>query len=184
MPATLDTKEFQAELRRLDTLLQESARMADPAAQAHARALVQAVLGLHSAGLERILTHLDQRTRDACVQDEIVGGLLLLHGLHPLELEERVREALEQVRPTLQLHGCAVELIEVDDGVVRLQVEGGRPSSAAEIRQTIEEALTGKAPDAAAVEIEGLPEMPCTIAQRVSTMAPSSGRMSTTLPSM
>ena len=66
---------------------------------------MQAVLGLHGAGLERILTHLDDATLDACVRDEIVGGLLLLHGLHPLELEERVREALEQVRPTLQLHG-------------------------------------------------------------------------------
>jgi hypothetical protein len=162
MPATLDAKEFQTELRRLDTLLRESARIADPAAQAHVRALVQAVLGLHTAGLERILAHLDERTLNACVQDEIVGGLLLLHGLHPLELKERVGEALAQVRSTLQLNGSAVELIEVDDGVVRLRVEGGSIASAAAIRQAIEEAMNGKAPDAAAVEIEGLPEIPIT----------------------
>jgi len=168
MPATLDAKEFQTELRRLDTLLQESARIADPAAQAHGRALVQAVLGLHGAGLERIFAHLEaagetgRTVLDACVRDEIVGGLLLLHGLHPLELRDRVSEALEQVRPTLQLHGSAVELIDVDDGVVRLRVEGGSVSSVAAIRQAIEDAITGKAPDAAAVEIEGLPEVPLT----------------------
>jgi Fe-S cluster biogenesis protein NfuA len=160
MPATLDINEFQADLRRLDKLLQESARIADPAAQAHIRALVQAVLGLHAAGLERILTHLDEPTRNACVQDEIVGGLLLLHGLHPLELKERVSEALEQVRPTLQMQGCAVELVDADDGIVRLRVEGGSASSAAAIRQAIEEAMNGKAPDAAALEIEGLAEIP------------------------
>ena len=160
MPNTLDAKEFQAQLRRLDTLLQESARIADPAAQVHARALVQAVLNLHCAGLERILALLDPTTLDACVQDEIVGGLLLLHGLHPLELEERVREALEQVRPTLQLHGCAVESFDVNDGVVLLRLAGDCESSAAVIRQTLEEALTAKAPDAAAVEIEGLPDVP------------------------
>jgi hypothetical protein len=95
MPATLDAKEFQAELRRFDTLSQESARIADPAAQAHGRALVQAVLGLHGAGLERIFAHLEaagetgRTVLDACVRDEVVGGLLLLHGLHPLELKER-----------------------------------------------------------------------------------------------
>ena len=44
--------------------------------------------------------------------------------------------------------------------MVRLRVEGGRASSAVEIRQTLEEAMTGKAPDAAAVEIEGLPGIP------------------------
>jgi hypothetical protein len=80
MPATLDAKEFQAELRRFDTLSQESARIADPAAQAHGRALVQAVLGLHGAGLERIFAHLEaagetgRTVLDACVRDEVVGG--------------------------------------------------------------------------------------------------------------
>jgi Fe-S cluster biogenesis protein NfuA len=160
MQTMLDANEFQADLRRLDRLLQESGRIADPAAQAHIRALVQAVLGLHAAGLERILTHLDEPTLNACARDDIVGGLLLLHGLHPLELKGRVREALEQVRPTLQMQGCAVELVDIGDGVVRLRVEGGSASSAPSIRQAIEEAMNGKAPDAAAVEIEGLAEIP------------------------
>ncbi len=166
MPTTLDAKDFQAELRRLDSLLQESGRFTDPAAQAHARALVQAVLGLHAAGLERVLSHLEAAGKaarpalDACIADEVVSGLLLLHGLHPLDLEERVREALGHLRPTLQLQGGAVELVGVEEGVVRLRLVGDCESSAEAIRQTIEEAINGRAPDAAAVEIEGLPEVP------------------------
>lgn len=169
MPTTLDAKDFQAELRRLDTLLQESGRFTDPAAQAHVRALVQAVLGLHGAGLERILSHLEDAGEaarpalDACITDEVVSGLLLLHGLHPLDLEERVREALEQVRPALAAHGGAVELVGMEDGLVRLRLADscdGCPSSAATMRQIIEEAIFGKAPDATAVEVEGLTDNP------------------------
>ena len=73
-----------------------------------------------------------------------MGGLLLLHGLHPLDLEARVRQALDKVRPYLRSHGGNVELLGVDEGVVRLRLEGschGCPSSAATMRQTIEEAI-------------------------------------------
>lgn len=169
MTTTLDAKEFQTELRRLDALLQEANRLTDPAAQAVARSLTQAVLALHAAGLECILAHLSEggdagrRVYDACVQDEVVSGLLLLHGLHPVGLEERVREALEQVRPALASHGGAVELVGLEDGVVRLRLVGscdGCPSSAVTMRQTIEEAIYGKAPDVTAVEVENRTERP------------------------
>ena len=96
---------------------------------------------------------------DACARDDVVGGLLLLHGLHPLDLEARVRQALEQVRPYLRSHGGNVELLGVGDGVVRLRLEGschGCPSSAVTMKQTIEEAILAKAPDVTAVEVEGL----------------------------
>ena len=46
----------------------------------------------------------------------MVGGLLMLHGLHPLDLETRVRQALDQVRPYLRSHGGNVELLGVSDG--------------------------------------------------------------------
>ena len=160
---TLDSKGFQGELRRLDGLLREAKRFADPAVQAHCRALVQAVLALHGAGLERILAHLDEAGEvgravlDACADDEVVGGLLLLHNLHPLDLEARVSQALDQVRPMLRGHGAEVDLLGVRDGVVRLRVHGGGDgcgSSSAALRQAVEEAVVGRAPDATAVEVE------------------------------
>jgi Fe-S cluster biogenesis protein NfuA len=98
---------------------------------------------------------------DACARDEVVGGLLLLHGLHPLDVETRVRQALEQVRPYLRSHGGNVELLGVDGGVVRLRLEGSChscPSSSATMQQTVEEAIYGKAPEVTAVEVEGMAE--------------------------
>ena len=47
--------------------------------------------------------------------------MLLLQGLHPFEVEDRVRQALESVRPYLRSHGGNVELIEVD-GIARLRL--------------------------------------------------------------
>jgi Fe-S cluster biogenesis protein NfuA len=164
MSDTLDARAFQARLRRLDDLLQEVERLADPAAQARTREIVQALLDLHGAGLGRILGHLAEAGEagasvlDACARDDVVGGLLLLHDLHPLGLEARVLQALDQVRPQLRSHGGNVELIGVDDGVVRLRLVGschGCPSSAVTMKQTIEEAIVGRAPDAIAIEVEG-----------------------------
>ena len=169
MTNTLDAKEFQAELQRLDALLRDVERFPDPAAQSHMRAMVRAVLDLHGTGLARILSHLEtsgapgHAIRDVCVHDDVVGGLLLLHGLHPLDMEERVRQALDDVRPYLRSHGGNVELLGIDDGVVRLRLQGSChscPSSAVTMQQTIEEAIAGKAPDVTAVELEDVTETP------------------------
>jgi Fe-S cluster biogenesis protein NfuA len=156
-----DIREFQERLERLESLLQQVERWTDPAAQASMREIVQSILDLHRSGLERMLDYLDAAVVDTCARDEVVAGMLLLHGLHPLDLEARVRQALEQVRPALRGHGGEVVLLEVRDGVVRLRLEGnchGCPSSSATMRQTIEEAIVGKAPDALAVEVEGMVE--------------------------
>jgi Fe-S cluster biogenesis protein NfuA len=163
MSNTLDAREFQARLERLDDLVREVERFTDPAAQAHMREIVQAVLDLHGAGLERLLGHMEEAGEggaaafDACTRDDVVGGLLLLHGLHPLDLETRVLQALEQVRPALRTHGGNVELVDTRDGVVRLRMLGnchGCPSSAVTMKQTIEEAIFARAPDVTAIEVE------------------------------
>ncbi len=163
MANTLDAREFHGRLQRLDVLLNEVGRFADPSAQSHMREIVQAVLELHGAGLERILGHMHAagvggaEALDACARDDVVGGLLLLHDMHPLDLEARVLQALEQVRPALRSHHGDVELIDVVDGVVRLRLLGschGCPSSAVTMKQTIEEAILARAPDVTAVKVE------------------------------
>jgi Fe-S cluster biogenesis protein NfuA len=164
MTSTLDRREFQARLERLDALLRESEHSADPAARSRLQEVVRAILDLHGAGLERVVEHLEdagdcgRAILDACASDALVAGLLLLHGLHPLDVEARVRQALDGVRPYLQAHGGNVELLRVDGNVVRLQLHGnchGCPSSAATMKQTIEEAIYGKAPEVTAIEVAG-----------------------------
>lgn len=169
MPSPLETREFQARLARLDSLIHDAEHSPDPTAQAHARNVAQAVLDVHAPALERLLELLDEAgdagrgVLDACARDEVVGGLLLLHGLHPLDLETRVNQALEEVRPALHAHGGNVSLTGITDGVIRLRLEGnchGCPSSAVTMRQTIEEAIVARAPDAAAIEVEGESQTP------------------------
>jgi Fe-S cluster biogenesis protein NfuA len=173
MTETFDAREFQARLQRLDDRLQELERLGDPAVQARVREVVQALLDLHGEGLGRILGHLESAgaagaaALEACARDDVIGGLLLLHGLHPLDLESRVLQALDDVRPRLRAHHGDVELIGVADGVVRLRLLGschGCASSAVTMKQTIEQAVLGRAPDAVALEVEGAVDEPLTTA--------------------
>ena len=164
MPETLDARDFKARMERLDALLREVEGLPDEKARDDIREVVQAVLDLHGSGLARVLGHLDDagpagaEVLDALARDEVVAGLLLLHDLHPRSLEERVLQALDQVRPGLRTHGGGVELLGTEGGVVRLSLTGnchGCPSSAATMKQTVEEAIVALAPDAVAIEVEG-----------------------------
>jgi Fe-S cluster biogenesis protein NfuA len=176
MASTLDAREFPSRLQRLDALLRQLEHQADPAALASFQEILQTVLDLHGAGLDRLLAQVaeagdaSQAVLDFCAEDEVVGGMLLLHGLHPLDLEGRVRQALDGVRPYLRSHGGNVEVLAIRDGVVHLRLRGschGCASSAATVKQTIEQAIFGRAPEIVAVEVENV----------VATVADESGRL-------
>jgi Fe-S cluster biogenesis protein NfuA/nitrite reductase/ring-hydroxylating ferredoxin subunit len=109
----------------------------------------QAMAELH-AGSEMI---------DRFGEDDLVASLLLLYGLHPLDVEARVLVALDKVRPYLRSHGGNVDLLGVQEGIVRLQLQGscnGCASSAMTLNLAIEEAIYNAAPDIVALEVEGV----------------------------
>jgi Fe-S cluster biogenesis protein NfuA len=176
MNGTLDLKEFQGRMQHLDVMLREAEHLADPAARDRLRQIVQAVLELHGTGLERLLDLVAEAgdagrgILDACARDDVVSGLLLLHGLHPSDLDERVRQALDSVRPYLRSHGGNVILLKVADGVVRLRLEGSCKhcsSSTVTMQLTVEEAIFARAPDVTAVEVEQAEESPAHDGARV-----------------
>ncbi len=159
-----DDKKFQQRMQRVESLLQQVERFADPAARDAAREVVQALMDLHGAALAAMLERAaaagetGRALIDAFADDDLVSSVLLLYGLHPLGLEERVRRALQSVRPALSAHHGDVELLGIEDGVVRLRLLGscdGCPSSAVTLKTTVEEAIVAAAPDAVAVEVEG-----------------------------
>ena len=116
--------------------------------------LVQALLDMYGEGLARIVA-----ADSVPVEDELVAHLLLLHGLHPVPVVERVGGALDEVRPYLVAHGGGVELLGVSDGVVHLRLEGacnGCPSSALTLTSAVEEAIHRAAPDIERIEAEGV----------------------------
>jgi Fe-S cluster biogenesis protein NfuA len=153
---------------RIAALLGELAS-AGPAVGGQAEELVQLLTRLYGAGLERILTVLYDAGPaaapwvDRLAEDELVASLLVLHDLHPLDLEARVARALDQVRLYLGSHGGGVELLGVADGVVRLRLAGscdGCPSSAVTMKLAIERAIEEAAPEIAGIEVEGVAPEP------------------------
>jgi Fe-S cluster biogenesis protein NfuA len=164
MAVSTEDRQLHDRVRRVESLLHEVEQFKDPQMRAKTREIVQVLMDLHGAGLEKMLTHLASTGDaglamiDSLAQDELVASLLLLYGLHPLDLEARVNQALVKVRPYLSSHGGNVELLGVEEGVVRLRLQGschGCPSSAVTLKQTIEEAIMEKAPDAAGIQVEG-----------------------------
>jgi Fe-S cluster biogenesis protein NfuA len=132
----------------------------DPASDARALAAVQAVVELYGSALARIVAQVGPGTTSALAGDELVGHLLLVHDLHPLGVEERVREALAGVRPYLESHGGDVELLAVEGSVARVRLQGscdGCPASAMTLKLAIEEAVLAAAPDVERVEAQQPP---------------------------
>jgi len=154
--------QFQKELGRIEELINALGAAADSAVAAQARELVQALLELHGVTLERALEIVhenDPTLVDKLADDPLVSNLLILHGLHPLDLEARVRGALEKVKPRLGLHGGSVEMVGVTpEGGIKLRLEGncnGCPSSRVTLKSSIEEAIYAAAPDVTGLEVEG-----------------------------
>ena len=87
---------------------------------------------------------------DEALNDDLVASMLLLHGLHPDDIQTRVLRGIEKVRPYLQSHGGDVELAGVRDGIVRLVLHGSCgscPSSSLTLKNAVEDALFEAAPD-------------------------------------
>ena len=146
---------------RVEGLLGELRSLADPAARAAAEEAVRLLVELYGAGLERVVELAGNgpggtELLDRLAADELIGSLLVVHGLHPLSTEERVQRALDKVRPYLGSHAGGIELLGVDDdGVAHLRLQGscsGCPSSTMTLKLAIEDAIHKAAPDVERIE--------------------------------
>jgi Fe-S cluster biogenesis protein NfuA/nitrite reductase/ring-hydroxylating ferredoxin subunit len=147
---------------RIETLLNASS-VNGTAARERAEELVRQVSNLYGEGLARVLQILDaarvleQPVWDALIADEVVAGLLLIHGLHPQDVRTRVQAALESVRPYLATHGGDVELLDVTgEGIVRLRLLGscdGCPSSPVTLELAVESAVEAAAPEVTSIQV-------------------------------
>jgi len=159
-------------MEQIEGLVRKVESLADPEARTSAIALMQALMEFHGAALDRLMELVAEsgaggyELLDRFGGDELVGSLLLLYGLHPLPLDERVMQALDKVRPYLDSHGGNVELLGIADGVVRLRMEGSCrscPSSAMTLKLAIEEAIYAAAPDVIEIRAEGVAQAPAAL---------------------
>ena len=68
--------------------------------------------------------------------DELIGHLLVLHGIHPSPIEYRTSRVIEGMRATLFARGAEIELTGIEHGVAILRLSAkGCGTGAAGIEQ-------------------------------------------------
>ncbi len=155
---TEDDAQWRTAGDRIQTLLDASSS-GGAAARERAEQLVREVTDLYGAVLERMIdvaSAADPGLADRFAADDLVASLLLVHGLHPYDVQRRVSDALDSVRPYLGSHGGDVSLLGVDDGVVRLQFQGSCktcPSSSVTLELAVEDAVRAAAPEISSIEV-------------------------------
>jgi hypothetical protein len=136
-------------VRRIEGLVRRLADIPDRESRETAHALMEAILELHGAGLERLLEIVfdagesGQAVIRRFAGDSLVASLLVLHGLHPDSIDTRVQHALGK------MHGKA-ELLGVFESAVRVRLLGNAPG----LKESVEAALWEAVPDAAEIVIE------------------------------
>jgi Fe-S cluster biogenesis protein NfuA len=70
-------------------------------------------------------------------------------------LQQRVEEAIDHVRPYIQADGGNIELVSIDDGVVKVRLKGacaGCPMSQMTLKMGVERHLREQVPEIHSVE--------------------------------
>ena len=157
---------IQQQSGRIEELIRKLESSADPGSLATTRELVQSLMDLYGAGLDRLTEIIAAKGEagreilDELGRDELVGNLLAANGLHPLDLETRARRAMEKLHTRLRSQG-SVELLGIDEGVIRLRLRAsgsGCGSSAGSLKSVVEEAMYEAAPDLVQLAIEVVDE--------------------------
>jgi Fe-S cluster biogenesis protein NfuA len=177
--------EFQQRAKSIETLVSKL-EAADPSLRSAAKDLVQALMELHGASIERMveLVHDAGDPGSSIIErfgrDELVRSVLLLYGLHPQDLQTRVTQALENTRAFLKSDGASAELVSINEAgavTVRFQVKSsGCGSSASSVKSRLETALQDAAPDASSILVEDTSVMSVTGSTFVSLADLQSGQ--------
>src|SRR5258708_20249526 len=121
---------LQKQIRRIGEMGGRLEAADDPNARAIAKELLESLMALHGAGLERILELASEASEagetiiQKCGRDQLVSSLLLLYGLHPEDLRTRLTRALDESRSYLESHAASAELVSISgDGAVTLRLQ-------------------------------------------------------------
>jgi Fe-S cluster biogenesis protein NfuA/nitrite reductase/ring-hydroxylating ferredoxin subunit len=124
--------EFDAAVAELDTLIDTLERENDE----RALVLLELIDAIHRPAIGLILAgELDH---------PVANAVLSMYGFAGVDDRIEVEEALDEVRPYIESHGGALELLDVEDGVVHVQMSGscsGCAASAITLKRGVEEKL-------------------------------------------
>lgn len=127
----------------------------DPRTRPVGEEVVRLLMRFYGSGLEQLVGIARVAGGDAMVHrmaaDPLVGALLALHDLHPVELRARVEHGMTVAARKLGSHGGDVRLLGIDpDGTVRVEVAGSGCGGQT-VRDIVTEEVTAAAPDSAGV---------------------------------
>lgn len=150
--ARLSGPQVEERLALLERLLGQIEQGRGPGSELALEA-VATLTAIYGEALARVVDAVPEATADLAA-DELVGHLLILHGLSPVPVRDRIVAALRQVQP----QGGDIRLAALDGGVARVQLASrGCSSAAASLRTAITEVVLAVAPELAGVEVESAP---------------------------
>jgi Fe-S cluster biogenesis protein NfuA len=156
-------KELQQLSSKIEDLVHRVDAISDPAVKANATVLVQSLLDLHAAAFQRVTEALHhdgesgRRILGRLASDELVGGLLVLYGLHPDEFDVRLQKGLERAREAVASHGASLELLGIREGEIHVRLSaksGGCGSTTRKLQELVENAISETAPEITKVQID------------------------------
>ncbi len=151
---------------KIEELVRRAESLSDPKARGIAVDLLQAVLDFHAAGLERVMEIAADSGAAAEVvieriaTDDLTSSMLLLHDLHPDDLETRIDRTIRKLHDMFASLGATLSLVAIESETVRLQFDSARTWSGTPVRSSVENAIFQAAPEIGTVVIEGLKETP------------------------
>ena len=142
-------------LDRLEELLDE-AQTYEQAARDGVFEILDSVDALHRLALSRLVEVIGPDVVESANHDPAVKWLFEAYGIGVDDIEAAER-ALEPMKPYLTEHGGAVEVLAVDNGVVRLRMAGacsGCSGAAVTLQEGVAEAFRNGLPGFVAIDVE------------------------------
>ncbi|HEX4748931.1 MAG TPA: hypothetical protein VH302_05260 [Bryobacteraceae bacterium] len=150
---------------KIEELVRQAEVIPDMKARSVIIDLLKAVLDFHAAGLERMMDIVfdsglaGEAIADQVLGDDLTSSMLLLHNLHPDDVETRVARAVQKLEEMFFSLGVKkLSLVGIEGGVVRLHFESQRTWSGTPVKASIEKAIFQAAPEITSVVVEGLKE--------------------------
>ncbi len=169
-PATvegLDDAGVEQRLARLDDVLGQLERVPGRTAELAMEA-VETLTEIYGEALGRAVRACSGHPQvlSAFSGDELLGHLLVLHGIHPDPAERRAARAVADLAPQLRSQGASAELGGVRDGVAHVVVSSGSCGScgsSTDVHELVRSQVMTMAPELAGVEISAPAPAPALI---------------------
>lgn len=149
---------------RIEELLEGITEKGGPQVGHAAEELVRVLMRFYGAGIEQMVAVVKAGAGDTMIHrmaaDPLVAGLLALHDLHPVPLQQRLGYAMDTARRKLGSHGSGVTLGELDAaGMVHVVVAGGGCGMDT-IKDLVASSIDELAPEVAGIVFDAAPVGP------------------------